>query len=327
MTTIKYLIIILALQRSQDDSLPPDDLDIIQLELELLLSTVAMRYRVLKSEYESIDRDDRREKDRKTKYLERQPSSPGKRKKLEDKPSKSKDAKFSSGGPPHKIKKSSTISVVPSPAPSQQTDDSMDEMHGIHVPKEGNKLMLPKNDAPSRFWLSVEPYCMPISNEDIKLLDGLIDEYSGPLIPQIPDLGPHYSQKWAAEDLKDDQDNSNPNVRPKSKVFTPQNQNEANALVKKGEKLMGENVTGPLTQRLVCALLEENLMQDQNIENGNFTNQSSNRSSGVSNMKNGIMIERRVRKELIEQGLLDPDDIKPVIILLLIKSHTYIFNV
>lgn len=267
-----------------------------------------MRYRVLKSEYESIDRDDRRDRERKTKYLDRQPSSPGKKKRIEEKPVKSKDAKFSTST--HKLKKSSS---VPSPAPSQQTDDSMDDMHAHQQqPKDGKKLMIPKNDAPSRFWLSVEPYCMPISNEDIKLLDGLIEEYSGPLIPPIPDLGPHYSQKWAADDLKDDQDNSNPNVRPKSKAFTPQNQNEANAMVKKGTKLMGENVTGPLTQRLVCALMEENLIQDQNTENGGFDNQVPTRSTGVSSMKNGILIERRVRKELIEQGLLDPEDFKPV---------------
>lgn len=29
-------------------------------------------------------------------------------------------------------------------------------------------------------------------------------------------------------------------------------------------------------------------------------------------MKNGIEIERRVQKELIEHGLLDPDDLTPV---------------
>lgn len=78
----------------------------------------------------------------------------------------------------------------------------------------------------------------------------------------------------------------------------------------------GDNVTGPLTQRLVSALMEENLMPDnvttsaENSNSGSDNTSSdfaSNRSS-LPPLKNGICIERRVRKELIDQGILDPDD-------------------
>lgn len=73
-----------ALSRSQSDLVPADELDGIQLELEMLLSTVALRYRVLKSELESIDKADER-KDRKniTRLMEKPPISPGKRKRPE----------------------------------------------------------------------------------------------------------------------------------------------------------------------------------------------------------------------------------------------------
>lgn len=41
----------IALSRPHDDSMPAEDLDAIQLELELLLSTVSQRARALKTEY------------------------------------------------------------------------------------------------------------------------------------------------------------------------------------------------------------------------------------------------------------------------------------
>lgn len=70
----------------------------------------------------------------------------------------------------------------------------------------------------------------------------------------------------------------------------------------------GESVTGPLTQRLVAALLEENVIpEDSSIDNVDAAENPSNNQT-LSMLKNGINIERRVKKELIEQGLLDPDD-------------------
>lgn len=71
----------------------------------------------------------------------------------------------------------------------------------------------------------------------------------------------------------------------------------------------GENVTGPLTQRLVSALMDENTMPDGTDSGSeNTSSDVTNRSSFVPSMRNGILIERRVRKELIEQGILDGMD-------------------
>lgn len=294
-----------ALARPKDGYLPAEDLDAVQLELEMLLSTVALRYRVLKSEYDAIEKEDRR--DRKNKFIEKAPTSPGKRKRPDDK--KSKDRIL----PTFKFSKQRSTTAH-SPAQSQHTDDSMDAAPHFshHNAKDHTKPIVPKNDTPNKFWLSVEPYCMPLTNEDLKLLDDLLEQYSGPLVPPIPDLGPHYSTTWAAEDLKEEQDNSNSNSKAKGRGHLTQN-NDVNGIVKKGEKLMGEGVTGPLTQRLVSALIEENLINDglsnadSNSSSENTTNTSSTLRS-LNFMKNGITIEKLVKKELIEQGILDPDD-------------------
>lgn len=296
-----------ALSNATEDLVPAEDLDMVQLELELLLSTVALRYRVLKSEIESIDKADER-RERKGKFIDKAPSSPGKKKRLEEK-QKLRESAGKLFGHHMKLSKLKNMSLIPpSPAPSQNTDDSSDAVpflppnhHIQHILAENAKLLLPKNDTPNKFWMSVEPYCMPITHEDLKLLDDLLEEYSGPLIPPIPELGPHYSTQWAADDIKEEQDNSK-----KSKGLT-------NGDIAKKEKIMGEGITGPLTQRLVSALMEENLLPDCNSTSNENSNSSSdvahnNSRSAVSLLKNGISIERRLRKELIEQGILDEDD-------------------
>ncbi|XP_055624243.1 transcriptional adapter 3 [Toxorhynchites rutilus septentrionalis] len=301
----KYTV---ALSSTTEDLIPAEDLDAIQLELELLMSTVALRYRVLKSEIETIDKADER-RERKGKFIEKAPASPGKKKRLEEK-QKLRESAGKLFGHHMKLSKMKNMSslIPPSPAPSQNTDDSSDAVpflpanhHIQHVITDNTKLLLPKNDTPNKFWMSVEPYCMPITHEDLKLLNDLLEEYSGPLIPPIPELGPHYSTQWAADDIKEEQDNSK-----KSKGLT-------NGDVAKKEKVIGEGITGPLTQRLVSALMEENLLPDCNSTSNENSNSSSdvghgNSRSAVSLLKNGISIERRLRKELIDQGILDDDD-------------------
>ena len=66
--------------------------------------------------------------------------------------------------------------------------------------------LLPKNDTPQRFWNFVEPYCAPIQATDVKFLEDLIKGYNeiGEFY-KIPGLGPHYSIRWAKEDLEREQ--------------------------------------------------------------------------------------------------------------------------
>jgi transcriptional adapter 3 len=303
-----------ALLRPASSELPPDDLEPIQAELETLLSTVALRYRVLKSELESND-------SRRTKHLDRAPISPDKRRRGapsgSGKPRKFASANSPLSHPPTKISKLKTSSA--SPAPSQHTDDSSDVSN--HNPKN----LYHRNDTPNKFWLSIEPYTVPITQEDIRLLDGLLEEYSGTLAPQIPELGPHYTAQWGIEDVKEEQDAGNPQFKGKKAPNGQQNGDVMRVL--RNSKKMGDGITGPFTQRLVSALIEENLIADGHATATATTTSTENSNSSLENipnntnmvhtrsaanqLKNGIAIERRVRKELIEQGMLEAKDAAP----------------
>lgn len=89
-----------------------------------------------------------------------------------------------------------------------------------------------------------------------------------------------------------------------------------------GSSFLG--ITGPLTQRLVAALLEENLLNskgeieglaamanESNDSCGENNSSSANRTNNTpiaSLLKNGIDVEIRLKKELIELGILDISD-------------------
>jgi transcriptional adapter 3 len=327
-----------ALNRSSQDSVPSEDLDAIQLELEMLLSTVALRHRVLRQELDTIDSSDDR-KSSKSRQIDKPPISPGKRRRTDDQQQQQqqnlqqqleKRAKLrdTAGKLAHNIKmgklKSSTAS---SPAPSQHTDDSSDAhsfTQSSARSKNQNAKLLQRNAVPDKFWMSIEPYCMPITQEDLRLLDDLIQEFSGPSLPPIPELGAHYSVQWGLEDVKEEQDNSSPQIKGKRGQNAGQQQNgEVMRILRNSKKVMGDGVTGPLTQRLVSALMEENLINDAatttttSTENSNSSlenipnNSLMQTRSTVGVLKNGISIERRVKKELVEQGILDEEDLDP----------------
>lgn len=232
-----------ALSRPHDDSLPAEELDAIQLELEKLLSSVALRYRSLRTEYDSLDREDKKHKKGSADKQLNSPNNATKRKRY-DGTKKSKDQAGHYLGQQAKISKLKNNSSH-SPAHSQHTDDSMDAVpyyQSSHTASSrgdqpNSKMVVPKNDIPNKFWLSVEPYCMPITQEDIKLLDELIEEYSGPLVPPIPELGPHYTSQWTTDDLRDEQDNSNQNAKA-NKRFTSSSNADVINMIKKGDKLM-----------------------------------------------------------------------------------------
>lgn len=72
---------------------------------------------------------------------------------------------------------------------------------------------------------------------NLQLLDDLVEEYNGPLVPPIPDLGPHYISQWATDDLRDEQDNSNQNAKANKRFTNSTNTDVAN-MMRKGEKSM-----------------------------------------------------------------------------------------
>lgn len=378
-----------ALQRPADEHLAAEDLDAVQLELELMLSNVALRARVLKTEYDCLDKDEKRQDRRKLERVPPGTSSPpfnqsmltgllggmasanvtigvsstsgigspasgatagagnNSKRKMRDEPTgvrkkhssmtilkqqQQHQQQLQGGGVSRHVAKNSPMAV--------HTDDSMDyvslptitlqpqqtqQQQQQQLPQQP-KMALPKNDMPNKFWLSVEPYCMPLTNEDLRLIDDLLEQYRGPLVPPIPALGPHYSTAWAQEDMKALQPGG---ARQKSQ--------NATAMLKKAEGMLEENITGPLTQRLVSALMDESLPSEQaavgehsnsnSSSNENTHSSSSNAAGGPANagaasaaassgnfrslsmLKHGVGIEQRLKKELIQSGLIDANEL------------------
>ncbi|KAJ8408131.1 hypothetical protein AAFF_G00263590 [Aldrovandia affinis] len=176
------------------------------------------------------------------------------------------------------------------------------------------------------FWASVEPYCADITNEEIRVLEELLKppedeaEYY-----KVPALGKHYSQRWAQEDLLEEQrDGARANDKKKG-IMGPLSELDAkdvDALLKKSESQHDPPEDGcpfgPLTQRLLQALVEENIispMEDSPIpdvpgkDSANDGASTSPRSQGKAfSVPHTRSLEARVKEELVSQGLLDTED-------------------
>jgi transcriptional adapter 3 len=132
---------------------------------------------------------------------------------------------------------------------------------------------------------------------------------------RIPLLGQHYTQRWAKEDLE--------NERLKSAgeaASVEKSSDEGGKMLKKAETVCDEVAPyGELTQRLVGGLMEENIMTsvEESIEASSKKGGSSDSSvddAGKANLirslniNNPEALEARVRKELEEQGIINPGD-------------------
>lgn len=217
------------LQRNTDDGINMEDLDTLQLELEMLLSSVVVRSRMLQEEISSLsaseERRDRRSKSGKGLALID--------KKLKDEKLKPKEIGFKSQSPlPAKLLKqraggNSANQIVPNPHEIVRVDGKSDG----HA-----KLLLPKNDTLNKFWASVDPYCADIMPEDIKLLEELIATHAdNQEFKKIPPLGRHYSLAWAHNDLMQEEEAGNINRDKKSK------RSDISLLMSKAEKKTNGN--------------------------------------------------------------------------------------
>ncbi|XP_050348070.1 transcriptional adapter 3 [Nymphalis io] len=283
--------------RSADEPIGMDELDALQLELESLLCNTALRIRYFQGEIESIDTNESK-REKKGKAAGKQLQYSMKRKFPEDKLVKTKDyAKLSNQPKVPKLKNFSNTSSGASH--NYLNDNTVNSDNSVKL--ELSQLALPKNNIPYKFWNSVDPYCAPVTLDDIKFLESLMVQSSNTTLPPIPPLGRHYSEVWADEHLTEDQNAANPNKQKSG--MSP----DASNLRKKLEKSSDNMITGPLTQRLVSALMEENVMPYEvpDIKVKQTTNTKSS-------YKNSLTLEKCLRKELVEQGILDPEDLPPL---------------
>ncbi|XP_072182382.1 transcriptional adapter 3-A-like [Diadema setosum] len=303
-----------------------EELDCLQLELETMLAAVSRRIRQIQQEVQTLsDLQDTSKKDKKgAKPQDKKedaastPSS-GKRGRTEEKSEK----------PPKKMKESSSkmnnagTPSGPNRPKAKSMHQKLQEYEFTDDPlSEAAPPRLPRNDTIDRFWASVEPYCADITNDDLKVLDELIKsgdeevEYF-----KIPSLGKHYTVRWAHEDLLEEQREGG-RITDKKKGPSP-NVKEAKAMLKKADRPDDDICPfGTLTQRLISALVEENIMcpleeeffveTTKQEENGTVTDgntatspKNGNRPFTVPHTK---ALEARIKEELLAQGLLDIDD-------------------
>ncbi|XP_051967736.1 transcriptional adapter 3-like [Xyrauchen texanus] len=296
------------LSRSEDDGIGIEELDTLQLELETLLSSASRRLRALEEQRQILT--DWQDKKGDKRFL---------------KLGKDADLSASRHSKPKKPKLDGKGSHAPGPGPGRPKSKNIQtkiqdfefEVDPQDIPRN------PKNDAPNRFWASVEPYCADITNEEVRVLEELLkppedeSEYY-----KIPALGKHYSQRWAQEDLLEEQrEGSRANDKKKSMMgpLSELDAKDVDALLKKSESQHEPPEDscpfGPLTQRLLQALVEENIispMEDSPIpdipgkDDGAGT---SPRSQGKAfSVPHTRSLEARIREELVSQGLLDSDE-------------------
>lgn len=303
------------LKRSDQDGVGMEDIDTLQMELEAMLSSTVVRKITLKEELDVLY-DIEKYKGH-GKFNRKGPSSPGKRSLPGGKDSRSAKKMKMIGGKPAASEPGKVIGM-----PKLKGDNagpSFDPLQNeqIRPVVESSKPVLPKNETPNRFWAFVEPYCAPISQDDIKLLEDLIKGHSDMTeYYKVPKLGQHYTQRWAKEDLENERlrgaGDANAGMDGKGG-------DEAANMLKKAETNNEESPFGELTQRLVAGLMEENAINPADVEestkkgSGGESSDTENvaakgqliKSLNITNAEN---LEARVRKELEEQGILDPNE-------------------
>jgi len=326
------------LSRSTDDGIGIEEVDTLQTELETLLAAAAKRMRHLESEITATNswQDNKpipvptpvQGKKERSSSGKGQPEAKRSGKGGDERPNKKfKDSSGKAAQPPSNIRpkgKAQTPKLEPIKAESSQVLD---------LPKQ----QIIKNDVPNRFWALVEPYCQEITPEDLKVLEDLMRGHEDDAeYHKVPSLGKHYAQKWAAEDLLEEQkEGIKPNeIRRRSSSHATSNGggDSASSLLKKAtssdDRLSADfsleggsddeaSQFGPLTQRLVSALIEENIMtplDDGSIEAdaAEAATMSPRSLAKQLNISNTAQLERRIKRELEEQGILElmdrPDD-------------------
>ncbi|XP_044739973.1 transcriptional adapter 3 [Chrysoperla carnea] len=274
------------------------ELDGLQMDLEKLLSSVAIRNRIFQTEIKLLEK--------RGKLFERQSTS-GKRKKQDEKLISQKEIlqKISKTHYNFKTNKNqsgySPSNSVGGGGPVHENLNITTDIRKLNIPK----MTLPKNDTANRFWVTVNEYCRPVTSEDVNLLDQLIEEHKEETELKIPELGKHYSYEWGESDLSFlDKNGAPPAKRIDIKKISASE--ESSELLKKGETAMKlDSIPGPLTQRLVLALMEDNVPNATNR-----LHRKPNRAPGQ--LSDALCIERRLRKQLVDVGILEPNDLAEI---------------
>ncbi|KAH1023474.1 hypothetical protein HUJ04_012674 [Dendroctonus ponderosae] len=211
------------LQRNVEEGVAMDDLDQLQQDLEKLLCTNAIRTRFFLGEYSQAEQ--------KNSHIEKRGHDRVSLKR------KRPDEKFNCKDVKKNIKRDPFRSY---------SENSY---------KEIPKITLPRNDNSDKFFASIEPYCAPVSKDDVVFLDTLIQEFSKTVDKNIPDIGEHYASSWSEELLNEEQNENG------SKVTKVKASESSKVKVSTGHK-----VGSCLDKRLLKELVEQGLLSNDDDE-------------------------------------------------------------
>ncbi|GFT28906.1 transcriptional adapter 3-A [Trichonephila clavipes] len=200
------------LQRRNIKNLRMDGLQAVRFELENELISAIKRKKQLENKIFSLETLHSK-KDKET-----VPSRKDKRSKSTD----SIEKKNSDERPPKKSKDS-----------SNKAHSSSNHQKNKYIPPDPHQeIPKPlKNDAPSRFWSCVEPYCADITQDTIRAIeDWIAPQESDKDYEEIPELGEHFSETWPLEDLKEEMIEVNNKISICARCQDYQASSEHNAL-------------------------------------------------------------------------------------------------
>lgn len=304
------------LNRQEGDGVGIEEIDMLQMEIESILVNVMQRTRQLKIETMILDDWNNEKSD--------------------------VVAKISSSSPMPSEKKTSQINKIKSfSGKPSSLNKSLSK-----VQEDVSNVPIVRNDIPDTFWQSVEPYCSDITEDDIKMLETQLEIQDSYMSMQktIPPLGKHYSLQWAEDDINQQVKEGSRLIDYDAKISTPakasdQKYNVVNPLITdslqkvntmgtftktNGNKNKEESLNyGPLTQRLISALIEQNLMTPLDNEIGDYLDKigpppepmymspktmARKLNLNTNNSTNVSSLERKIKKTLIEQSILDDDE-------------------
>ncbi|XP_065577394.1 transcriptional adapter 3-like isoform X2 [Artemia franciscana] len=284
--------------RSVDEIVTPEELHYIQLELENLLTTSLLRTKYLAASDATASSTADTVK----------PKSPAKRKGVEGSPitKKPKEQKLPPTEPPTPASTSKTAKLKSHPVTSPISDAEVENEDLLLPQLDLVRQPNPKQDFPNKFWASIEPYCAPITEDDLKTLDDILAMHKDDeeLSASLPPLGRHYSIRWAEEDLQHEQKES-AHLGKKGEGDVCIGSEAEKMLKKTKEEEVPAATFGPLTQRLVGALLEENIVTS--VEGG-IPLETASEGAVPLTPQQAVSFERNIRKELEELGILNADE-------------------
>ncbi|KAG0198748.1 Transcriptional regulator [Mortierella sp. GBA30] len=162
------------------------------------------------------------------------------------------------------------------------------------------------------FWASMDPYFRPFTESDRTVLEEEGDQVT-PLL--IPPLGKHYLDAWAEEDrslIPFDGFESRRNSVDSTKDPTP----SRNTVYNQPFELTDENIDqdeiscGPLTERIICSLISEEVVEAKEIKQDDESSGSSTAPATVqASARNYAELEERIKRELRYIGLLGNEEI------------------